>query len=330
MHEVKPEPGVEHYDIWAPSSFDERELARVNLFKGADLVALLALLRECRVRLLGPGEALVRAGESCPALYLVLGGRLRAQDPSSTVPDSLIRAGDSLGELFLLQDAVVPWTISAVDGAKVLAIDAKTAWALVAASHAFAQNLLALMAERARVGGNVAAGRELRASYQRHATLDETTGLHNRTWLESILPRQMTRSAMNNEPLGLLLIEIDELADYRTRFGAEAADHARYAVAQTLINNVRPTDLVACYGPAQFAVVLPEAGLDGALHVGERLRGAVSEAVILMSDNSILPSITVSVGAAQLEPSTDAPAFLALAHASLQSAKRTGGNRVRG
>ncbi len=328
MSDALPQPSVEHYELTAPPPFAAQELAQLKLFKEADLEAVAPLLGGCRIRSLKPGEILVRAGESCPALYLVLGGCLRAQDPSATVPDTLIKTGDSLGELFLLQDAVVPWTISAIEPTRVIAVDGKTAWVLIATSHAFARNLLALMAERARVGGTVAAGGELRTSYKRHATIDETTGLHNRAWLESILPRQMMRSAMNNDPLALLLVEIDALADYHAQLGVEAGDHVRYAVAQTLINNVRPTDLVACYGPAQFAVVLPEADLAGALLVGERVRNAASEAVILMSDGSILPSVTISAGAAQFQPGTDAVVFLAVAEAALHAAQRSGGNRV--
>lgn len=327
MRQAVSESKLEHQGADAPVPFTAQELARINLLKEADLGAVEALLRACPVRLLQAGETLVSAGDSCPALYLVLSGRLRAQDPASVVPDTLIKAGDSLGELFLLQDAVVAWTISAVERTRVLLIDAKTAWVLVATSHAVARNLLALIAERARLGWTVAASGELRTSYNRHATLDETTGLHNRTWLGSILPRQMTRSAMSNVPLGLLLVEIDGFAGYAEQFGGAAGEHARYAVAQTLINNVRPTDLVACYGSTQFAVVLPEANLDGACLVGERVRHAVSEAVILMSDESILPSITVSIGAAQFQPSMEASAFLEAADGALQTARRSG-NRV--
>jgi diguanylate cyclase (GGDEF)-like protein len=79
--------------------------------------------------------------------------------------------------------------------------------------------------------------------------------------------------------LSLLLIEIDDFADHCNQFGAAAADHARYAVSQTLINSVRPTDLVACNRSTRFAVVLSEAEIEGAYRVAERPRFAVSVAV---------------------------------------------------
>ncbi len=308
--------------------FSRKELARVALLKGAHQETIVPLLTDCPVRVLATGEVLLRAGESCQTLYLVLSGRLQMQDPSSTVPDMFVTAGDSIGELFLLQEAVVNWTVSAAEPTRLLVVDRKTAWALIGASHETARNWLSLLAERLRTGGTIGASAELKTSYKRHATLDESTGLHNRVWLDSMLPRQITRSAMGNAPLSLLLLEIDGYAKYTEDFGHAAGDHARYAVAQTLINSVRPTDLIACYGPAQFAVVLPEADVTGACLVAERVRHAISEAVVLMSDESILPSLTVSVGAAQFKPSTDAATFLKAAEAALQSAKATGGNRV--
>jgi diguanylate cyclase (GGDEF)-like protein len=311
----------------APSRFSRKELAQLALLKDAHQEAIVPLLRDCPVQQLEIGETLLCAGESCNALYLVLSGQLRMQDPSSTVPDRVVKAGDSVGELFLMQNAIVAWTISAVKPTRLLVINQDVAWALIGASHEAARNWLTLLAERAGGGGIVRASEELKTSYKRHATLDDCTGLHNRLWLESTLPRQVARSCISKAPLSLLLVEIDGFDDYRAELGAEAAEHVRYAVAQTLTHNVRPTDLTACYDTATFAVVLPEAEVSGACTVGERVRHAVSEAVIMMSDESILPSVTVSVGAAQYT-SSDAPALMKAAEAALESAKTIGGDRV--
>lgn len=311
----------------APTRFSRKELAQLALLKDAHQETIVPLLRNCPVRQLGVGETLLRTGESCNALYLVLSGRLRMQDSSSTA-DSFVKAGDSIGELFLLQNAVVAWTISAVEPTRLLVIDHDAAWALINASHEAARNWLALLAERPRVGGIVRASEALKTSYKRHATLDDATGLYNRLWLDSTLPRQVARTSISNASLGLLLVEIDGFDKYRAEQGLEAGEHVRYAVAQTLIHNVRPTDLVACYDSARFAVVLPEANVSAACIVAERVRHAVSEAVIMMSDESILPSVTVSVGAAEYKPSSDAPGLMRAAEAALASAKTIGGDRV--
>lgn len=312
----------------AAARFSRKELAQLALFKDAHQETIVPVLQNCPVRPLGVGDVLLRAGESCEALYLILSGRLRLQDPSSTLPDSVAKAGESIGETFLLQDAVVAWTVSAAEPTRVLVVDQQAAWELIRSSHEIARNWLALLADRARIGGAIRASEELKTSYRRHATLDDCTGLHNRLWLDSIVPRQIARSAKDGAPLGILLVEIDDYASYGAQFGLAAGEHARYAVAQTLANNLRPTDLVACYGAASFAAILPGSDVVGACSVAERIRHAVSEAVVLMSDQSILPSVTVSVGAAQFEAGTDAKALYAAAEIALASAKTIGGNRV--
>lgn len=314
--------------VSASARWSRKELAQIALLKDTHQETIAPLLRDCPVRSLASGEVLLRAGETCQALYLVLSGRLRMAGPSSTIPDMFVRAGDSIGELFLLKDAVIAPTISATEPTRLLVIGRDVAWALIRASHEIARNWLSLLAERTRVGGVIAGNEELKTSHGHHTSHDERTGLHNRHWLESVLPRQIARSTASHAPLGLLLVEIDGYADYVARSGPAAGDQACHAVAQVLVNNFRPTDLVVCYGTAQFAVVLPDSNVASACAVGERVRHAISRAGATRSDEGAALSLTVSVGATELQPSADAPAFLAAAEAALQMAKTSGGNRV--
>lgn len=308
--------------------WSRKELAQIALLKDAHQETIAPLLRDCPVRSLASGEVLFRPGEPCQALYMVLSGRLRMEGPSSTIPDVFVRAGDSIGELSLLKDAVVASTISATEPTRLLIIDRNAAWALIRASHEIARNWLSLLAERTRVRGLIAGNEELKTTHGHLASHDERTGLYNRHWLESILPRQIARSTASKAPLGLLLIEIDGFADYVARSGPVAGDKVCYAVARLLASNFRPTDLVVSYGAGQFAVVLPDSNVANACIVGERVRHAVSRAEAIMFGESPSFSLTVSVGATELQPSIDAPVFLAAAEAALQMAKTSGGNRV--
>jgi len=312
----------------ASARWSRKELAQIALLKDAHQETIAPLLRDCPVRSLASGEVLLRAGEPCPALYMVLSGRLRMEGPSSTIPDMFVNAGDSIGELFILKDAVVAPAISATEPTRLLIIDRNVAWALIRASHEIARNWLSLLAERTRVKGIIAGNEELKTSHGHHTSHDERTGLYNRHWLESMLPRQIARSTASHAPLGLLLIEIDGFADHVARSGPAAGDLACHAVAQLLVKNFRPTDPVVHYGAGQFAAVLPGSNAANACVVGERVRHAVNRlGAITLGENTSL-SLTVSVGAAELQPSTDASAFLAAAEAALQMAKTSGGNRV--
>lgn len=312
----------------ASARWSRKELAQIALLKDVHQETIAPLLRDCPVRSLASGEVLFRAGETCLALYMILSGRLRMEGSSSSIPDVFVRAGNSIGELFLLKDAVIASMISAAEPTRLLVIDRNTAWALIRASHEVARNWLSLLADRTRVAGLIAGNEELKTSHGRHTSHDERTGLYNRHWLESMLPRQIARSTASRAPLGLLLVEIDGFADRVARAGPLVVDQACHAVAQLLVENLRPTDLVVHYGDGQFAVMLPDSNVASACVVGERVRHAVSQAQAIMSGASASFSLTVSVGATELQPFADATVLLAAAEAALQMAKTSGGNRV--
>lgn len=325
---IKKIPGV-HLETVATARHSRRDLAQVALLKGAHQERIMPLLRNCPVLLMTPGEVLLQAGESCEAIYLVLNGRLRMHDPASSVPDVFVDAGDSIGELCLLQKAIVARVVAAVESSRVVVIDRKIAWKLIAASHEISRNWLALLAARSRVSGVIDGSEELKTAHGGHPTLDEATGLHNRRWLEAMLPRQMTRSATNNSSLSLLLVEIDGFDDYARRFGPAAGDHACYAVAEALVNSVRPTDLVVAYATAQFVVVLPDSDGFNACQVGERLRHAVSAVTVAASDDDDgTRPLTASVGVTQYQSATELSAFLGAVEAAVKMVKASGGDRV--
>ncbi len=311
-----------------PFRLSRRELAQIALLKGAHQETIVPLLQACPIKVLASNEVLHRAGDACTALYLVLSGRLRMQGPSGSVPETSVPAGDCIGELFLLQRAVVAATVSAAEPTRLLVIDRRTAWALIGTSHEIARNWLSLLSERAHVSAVIDGSTVLQTEHERYTTHDERTGLNNRRWLESILPRQMARSIESKEPLALLLVEIDSYADYVAAYGPAAGGQACRLVAETLVKNVRPTDLLACCGTALFALVLPASNAANACLVGERIRHAISRAPELALEESAVAPFTVSVGASELKPHTDASALLAAAEAALRTAKAAGGDRV--
>lgn len=328
MEQSRKKASGANVETLATARYSRRDLAQVKLLKSAHQERIFPFLRDCAVLLLSSGEVLLRAGEACEAIYLLLSGRLRMHDPSSSAADVLVDAGDSIGELVLFQKAVIASTVSAIEPSRVLIVDRKTAWKLVGASHEISRNWLALLAARSRVTGVVGGSERLRTAHGGHPMVDETTGLHNRRWLESKLPRQMTRSSTNDASLALLLIEIDGFDEYTKHFGPDAGEQACCALAQMLVDGVRPTDLVASYGTAQFAVVLPDSDGVNAYQLGDRLRRAVSETALVSNEEGGLPALTISVGATQFQPAAKMSAFLSAAETALRMVKASGGNRV--
>jgi len=89
---------------------------------------------------------------------------------------------------------------------------------------------------------------------------------------------------------------------------------------------LRPDDEVGRYGGEEFAVILPETPLMGAVRIGDELRKLVEEHKFTAEGEPI--SITISVGAAVLERGSDAKTLYKAADEQLYEAKRTGRNRV--
>ncbi len=303
-------------------------LSNTTLFANVEPEAIEGLLESCPQRRLAAGEVLLRPGEPNRTLFLILEGRVRVHlDSPDNRPFVMLNAGENVGELSVIDHKPASAWVVADGATTLLAIDQDRFWSLMNASHAVACNMLGILTQRLRASdAAISAGQRLQQLYKRHATTDELTGLYNRRWMQNLLRRHLLRSSMNRQPLSVLMVDVDRLKEFNAEFGRVAGDHALFAVAQTLSHNVRPGDAVARFGGGQFLVLLPDTDTAGARIAAERLRAAVAEAVVMMSDESILPSVTVSIGLAQMSPFSSPEGLLAEAGAALERAKAGGRN----
>ena len=306
------------------------DIVRLRLFANASREAVEGLLHACPIRELEAGAILLAPGQTNRALYSVLEGRLRIHlDAPDNQPIGIVDAGESVGELSVIDQKPTAAFVIADTTSRLLVIDQEIFWSLIHASHVVACNMLVSLAQRLRNNNSaVSESKRLQQLYKRHAATDELTGLYNRRWLMNLLKRQVTRSSMNQKPLSVIMVDVDHFKTFNDEFGHIAGDHALYAVAQTMLNIVRPTDMVGRYGGEEFAVMLPDTDIKGAHIAAERIRQAVSEAVIVMSDQSILPSVTISLGVAQMRPFETLEALIEASDAALYRAKKLGRNRV--
>ncbi len=307
------------------------KLSRLRLFEGVDLQPVKELLQLCPVRELRPGEILISAGEPNDRLYLLVSGRLRVHlDSIDSEPVAVIKPGESVGELSVIDQRPTSAFVVSDQFSQLLVISDEIFWAMVdTPPRSIARNLLVALSERLRTSNiTISKGKRLEQEYKRQATTDSLTGLPNRRWLEDVLGREMISRAKDRRPLSLIVGEVDQFKDYEAELGPEAADHALYAVSQTLINNLRSANHLVRYGTAKFAVVLPDVSVSQAKLVAERLREAVAEAVIVMSDQSVLPSVTISIGVVQMQLDQSAEALIGNASAALIRAKARGTNCV--
>ncbi len=190
------------------------------------------------------------------------------------------------------------------------------------AEHAQA---LALFATQAALALENA--RQYEARYYQAVT-DALTGLANRRHLHTELEREVARALRFRRPLSLLMIDLDDFKRYNDAYGHPAGDQALQAVAQVLRSLIRKVDIAARYGGEEFTVVLPEADINAARQVGERIRSTVA-ALHRQPGQALQAPVTVSVGVATLpQHAQNERDLIVAADTALYQAKQQGKNCV--
>jgi diguanylate cyclase (GGDEF)-like protein len=153
---------------------------------------------------------------------------------------------------------------------------------------------------------------------------DELTRLHNHRFFQDQLPREMKRSARTEEPLALILIDIDDFKSLNDRFGHAVGDAVLRRIADVMNSVVREMDLLARYGGEEFALLATHTSLEGAVALAEKIRIAVAAARFSVVDleGPAELSITVSIGVAAFKG--DEKAFFNDADRALYRAKSAG------
>ncbi len=185
----------------------------------------------------------------------------------------------------------------------------------------------------AYLGGQAAVSIEnadLHETVQRQAVTDELTGLNNLRQFDDLLAGEIERSRRFNQPVGLVMLDIDDFKAVNDTFGHQQGDIVLSKVARVLRELSRDIDEPARYGGEEMAVILPQTDLDGAELAAERMRQAIEALRIERIDGEAPLGVTASFGVASLpQCAKDKEALIAEADAALYRAKRGGKNAVR-
>jgi len=163
--------------------------------------------------------------------------------------------------------------------------------------------------------------------------LDPLTGINNRSGMQVVLEREVRLCGRHQQPLALMMLDIDYFKSINDRFGHQFGDEVLKLVTQAIVSCVRTSDLVARYGGEEFVVALPNTDIEGALMLAERIRLAVSEQTYtytsgLMSSKVSLNDVTISIGVTAYEAEDDVVELIGRADQALYQAKVQGRNRV--
>ncbi len=162
------------------------------------------------------------------------------------------------------------------------------------------------------------------------AMVDQLTQIANRRCFDLSLNRAWHHLSREQQPLSLLLCDIDYFKQYNDTYGHLEGDTCLKQIALALKQPVqRATDLVARYGGEEFAILLLNTDSDGALQVADKIHDTIQKLQIPHQASKIANQVTLSIGIATVIPTPNL-AILDLidtADRALYQSKAEGRNR---
>jgi len=176
--------------------------------------------------------------------------------------------------------------------------------------------------------------RELVAAYQdleeskvevmRLMLTDALTGLANRRRIEELLEYELGRFARYGGACAVALGDLDHFKVVNDTWGHRAGDQVLMTTAAAMQHQLRATDTVGRWGGEEFAVILPQTTLDGAMIVVDRMRAGIADVPV----EAIGRPVTISFGVTALAAGDTVASVFQRADSALYTSKRLGRNRT--
>ena len=158
--------------------------------------------------------------------------------------------------------------------------------------------------------------------------IDVLTGLHNRRYFETALQDRCAETLRYGNPIGCVLVDIDEFRPINEAFGHDVGDIVLKQIADLLTHEARDVDIVTRFSGEKFAILLPQTGLPEAMIMADRVcRNLAAVGFPAIPDRRQL-TVSIGVSCADSSAHADAKTLLNTATQALEMSKGNGRNRV--
>jgi diguanylate cyclase (GGDEF)-like protein len=169
---------------------------------------------------------------------------------------------------------------------------------------------------------------KLKESLRNQSICDPLTGLFNRRYMEESLEREFSRANRNKSSVAIIMMDLDHFKRFNDTFGHQAGDALLRAFGDLLKRNTRGQDIACRYGGEEFALVLTDSALPGALQRADILRQQVKQMSVEYA-GQLLGAVSISMGVAVFpDHGVTMGDVMRASDQALYTAKREGRDRV--
>ncbi len=158
---------------------------------------------------------------------------------------------------------------------------------------------------------------------ERMAVIDPLTHVYNRRKFSELLDQEIERVEKHNKSLSIVMLDIDHFKKINDTHGHDVGDYVLKRMTKLIRENIRDEDILSRYGGEEFAIILPERNLKGAIAVAERIRKVIESACF-----DKVGHVTISAGVSDFMQGDNRESVFKKADNALYIAKNGGRNRV--
>lgn len=239
----------------------------------------------------------------------------------------VIRRTGTLGDELQARNADIRATVDALSGAEEKALILRLAQAVTEKADMIHQAVVRTQDELTATRSTLERMASELSETRQSLLEDALTGAQNRRGMDAVLNREVARVRRHGGRLTVAMIDLDHFKDVNDRYGHDAGDALLAHIGMVARSVLRESDALVRYGGEEFLLILPDADIQGAQFVVDRLREMLARSPLIYDQHRI--EVRFSCGIARLEEGENGHSLVLRADRALYDAKGAGRNCTR-